>query len=200
MSSAIRCFLAFELPPGVKETAVRVLEDMRTASGEVNWVKRGGMHLTVVFLGNMAPDRLSDISDTAGDICRRFAPFDAALEGTGFFPPRGRPRVVWLGIRADTKRMGAFRDALQDALSPLGVKKETRPFKPHLTLGRFRKDGRLARPLDSALSRYRDLQGPEFTLRELVLFRSELKPGGAVYTELDRFPLAEDARGTTQEE
>ncbi len=200
MSSDIRCFLAFELPSGIKEIAGRVLEDMREASGRVKWVRPGGMHLTVVFLGGLDRDRIPELCGVVRGVCAGFTPFSAALAGTGFFPHRRRPRVVWLGIRGEKERMGALRDSLQEALSPFGIKRETRPFRPHLTLGRFRKDGGLDRRLEETVSRHQDLASPEFELRELVLFRSELKPGGAVYTELDRFPLAGEGRGTAEEE
>ena len=87
--------------------------------------------------------------------------------------------------------MGLLRDALQDALAPFGIQRETRPFRPHLTLGRFRKQGRMSRSLEEVLARHRDVSSPECTLFELVLFRSDLRPTGAVYTSLERFPLKE---------
>jgi 2'-5' RNA ligase len=85
--------------------------------------------------------------------------------------------------------MSLFRDALQINLEPFGIKQETRRFNPHLTLGRFRKGAKSRAFLDELLHQYRDLKSPARTLSELVLFKSDLKPGGAVYTKLKAWPL-----------
>ncbi|HEX9910565.1 MAG TPA: 2'-5' RNA ligase family protein, partial [Desulfatiglandales bacterium] len=75
-------------------------------------------------------------------------------------------------------------------LSPFGIKEEERAFRPHLTLGRFKKPGKRQTELEQLLATYRDLASPACTLGELVLFRSDLKPGGAVYTKMLSWPLA----------
>ena len=87
--------------------------------------------------------------------------------------------------------MGRFKDRLQQSLKPFGIKTEKRPFKPHLTLGRFKKDARPWPHLDHMISEFTDLKGPARPLRELGLFKSDLTPGGAVYTKLDAWPLEE---------
>jgi 2'-5' RNA ligase len=85
--------------------------------------------------------------------------------------------------------MSLFRDALQERLIPFRIKEEKRRFKPHLTLGRFRKPKRTSSEELELLSRYGDVTSPVCSLTELVLFKSELKPGGARYTRLGVWPL-----------
>ena len=85
--------------------------------------------------------------------------------------------------------MAHFRDSLHKHLKAFGIKEEDRRFSPHLTLGRFRKGIRLQAGLDELLSRFQDLMSPTCAFTELILFKSDLKPGGAVYTRLNAWPL-----------
>ncbi|MDB9823377.1 RNA 2',3'-cyclic phosphodiesterase, partial [Deltaproteobacteria bacterium] len=78
-----------------------------------------------------------------------------------------------------------------ERLRPFGVKEEKRKLTPHLTLGRFRKPNRSGSLLEDIMSRYKGLESPVCRLKELVMFRSELKPGGAEYTRLESWPLKE---------
>jgi 2'-5' RNA ligase len=187
----IRSFLAFSLPDAFRSVIEDVLPDLRDASRDVKWVQPGSVHLTVVFLGSLPEVSLAGVKQAAAGACTGEAPFRLAVKGTGFFPNPRRPRVVWLGLEGEIERMGSLRDALQDALEPFGIQRETRPFRPHLTLGRFRKQGRMNRSLEEAMALHQDVSSPECTLSELVLFRSDLRPTGAVYTALERFPLKE---------
>lgn len=187
----IRSFLAFSLPAEFRGVIEGVLPDFREASRDVKWVRPERVHLTVVFLGSLPEDSLEGVKQAAAEACTGVAPFRLAVRGTGFFPNARRPRVVWLGLEGEIERMGVLRDTLQVALESFGIQRETRPFRPHLTLGRFRKQGRMNRSLEEAMARHQDVSSPECTLSELVLFRSELRRTGAVYTALERFPLKE---------
>ena len=91
-------------------------------------------------------------------------------------------------LDGDMGRLTAFRDTIQKHLAPFGVKEEKRPFKPHLTLGRFRKKPNQP-DLDEALSRWQDLSSQACDLKELILFKSDLMPSGAVHTRLNTWSL-----------
>jgi 2'-5' RNA ligase len=186
----IRSFLAFELPSEIMSILSHALQDMKKTALNVRWLKPGNIHLTVVFLGNVPQENLEAIERSADAVCRRFGLFNISLVGTGIFGSRRNPRVLWGGLDGDIERMSLFRDALQKELAPLGIKQEKRRFRPHLTFGRFKKYTRTGSRLDELLSRYKDLKSPTCALKELVLFKSDLKPGGAVYTKLDTWPLA----------
>ena len=186
----IRSFLAFELPRDVKTVVDRVAGEVRRSGLDVRWVKVENIHLTVVFLGNVNTENLAGVEKGAEETCLRYGPFDIALGGMGCFPNTRNPRVIWLGVEGDLDRMSPFRDALQDKLEPFGVKAEKRPFRPHLTLGRFKNRGNPPGRLLDMLSSHKDLTSPVRSLNELVLFKSELKPGGAVYTKMLSWPLS----------
>lgn len=185
----IRSFLAFEQPPEIQMILTRVSGELRGSRLDVRWVNPENIHLTIVFLGNIQSEDVEAMADLLQKLCLTIGPFQISLKGTGCFPNSRRPRVLWIGLEGDLERMGRFRDSLQEALQSFGVPKEERAFRPHLTLGRFRSVDRADRELDAVLGRYRDLSGPVCWLKELILFKSELRPGGSVYTRLKSWPL-----------
>jgi 2'-5' RNA ligase len=191
----IRSFLAFELPKGIKSRVVRMSEDLRRSAMNVRWINTDNIHLTMVFLGNIQEQDIPAIHLAVEKVCIRYAPFHVALTGLGAFPNAGRPRVVWLGLRGDTEKMSYFKKALQKHLRPFGVKEEKRAFRPHLTLGRFKSPGHVDSQLDNFINAYKDLSSPTCTLTDLVLFRSDLNPGGAIYTKLRSWPLSGPEQG-----
>lgn len=188
----IRSFLAFELPLEIKNTVARVSGELRQSSLNARWVKVDNIHLTVVFMGNIETEDIPAIARGVQEVCQTFGPFDLSLKGIGCFPSRRNPRVLWLGLDGDLEPMSEFRDALQEHLTGFGIKEEKRKFKPHLTLGRFRKPKRMDFKEDQLLSKYEDLSSSVYSLKELILFKSDLKPTGAVYTKVEAWPLTGD--------
>ena len=185
----IRSFLAFELPADIKKVVLTVYSAEMNLPLDLKWIKPDNVHLTVVFMGNIPEDKIEAVGDAARKVCTGFAPFDVNPGPMGFFGSRRHPRVLWLGLNGEVRGMGYFRDALQKNLKPFGIKVERRPYKPHLTLGRFRKGAHPWPYLDHMMAKYRDIECPTSTMKELVLFKSDLRPGGAVYTKLDAWPL-----------
>jgi 2'-5' RNA ligase len=185
----IRSFLAFELPKEIEEIVAQTSLEMRGYGLDVRWVRPANIHLTIVFMGDVDPGQLSPIEAALEPVCRAQRPFQMALKGTGVFPNRRRPNVIWIGLEGDVEAMSQFRDALQGQLAPFGIEKETRTFKPHLTLGRFRRGSAPGEGLDPALSRFAELGSPVCALKGMTLFRSDLKPDGPVYTKLKQWAL-----------
>ena len=188
----IRSFLAFELPPDLRGIISRVAADAGRFPLDVRWVNPANIHLTALFIGNVPEGRIKPMGRIAAGVCRGHRPFSVSPRGMGLFGSRRHPRVLWIGLEADIDRMSQFRDDLQESLSRFGIKRENRPFNAHLTLGRFRRGRGPSRHMDELLSSGEDLTGPAFILKELVLYKSDLRRGGAVYTRLDAWPLGED--------
>lgn len=185
----IRSFLAFEQPSEIQAILSRVSGELRRSPLDVRWVKPENIHLTVVFLGNIRSEDVETLENPLQKLCLTYGPFQISLKGTGCFPHSRKPRVLWIGLEGDLERMGRFRDSLQEEMQSFGIPKEDRAFRPHLTLGRFRSVGRADRELDEVLTRHRDLSGPVCWLKELILFKSEIRPEGSVYTRLRSWPL-----------
>ncbi|MGD9032340.1 MAG: RNA 2',3'-cyclic phosphodiesterase [Desulfobacteraceae bacterium] len=185
----IRSFLAFELPSEIKKIVARVSGELRQSTLNARWVKVDNIHLTVVFMGSIETEDIPAIAQGVQEVCQTYGPFDMSLKGIGCFPNRRSPRVLWLGLDGDLEPMSDFRDALQGHLTGFGIKEEKRKFKPHLTLARFRKPKRMDVKEDQLLSKYEDISSSVCPLKELILFKSDLKPTGAVYTKVEAWPL-----------
>jgi RNA 2',3'-cyclic 3'-phosphodiesterase len=189
---SVRSFLAFELPPEIKEQVRQVSENLKRSKMDIRWVKPDNIHLTIVFLGDVREGDICAIVREIEQVCYGFHPFDLHLKGTGLFPDRRRPRVLWAGYDGDIERMASLRDVLHERLIPFEIKSEKRQFKPHLTLGRFRNPGKGNTQIDEILNLHGNLSSPSFQVSELILFKSELRPQGPEYTRLESWPLAAD--------
>ena len=112
--------------------------------------------------------------------------------GVGFFPNAKHPRVFWAGIEA-TANLGEVAAEIERRLEAIGIPREQRPFKPHLTLARFKTEEGLPRLLE-ALAAEGSSEFGRATEKEFHLYRSQLKPGGADYTRLATFPFVAGAQ------
>lgn len=180
----VRAFVALELDGGLREAIGELQARLRPRLGGIRIVRPEGIHLTLRFLGATSPsqvDVLRRLLAAAAAVC---PPADARAAGLGTFPERGSPRVLWLGLEVPPPVLDLQR-ACERAARAAGFGREARPFQAHLTLGRWR--DRAPRPeLPPA-----DLG--ETRLDGLVVFRSDLRPDGAVYTPLARFALGRSA-------
>lgn len=185
----IRTFLAFDLP----EEAIASLREAQrclVAQGiRISWVKPEHIHLTVKFLGEISPEAVGRVCRAAAATAEKSLPMELAVKGLGVFPDARRPRVVWAGLSGATQSLIDFQAHLEENLATVGFAKEPRPFKAHLTLGRVKKaipSGKLV----PALNACSVFPSRRISAGRLILFRSDLKPEGAVYTVLQEFPLS----------
>ncbi|MFZ5865632.1 MAG: RNA 2',3'-cyclic phosphodiesterase [Thermodesulfobacteriota bacterium] len=188
-STEVRTFVAIEIPSEVKAFLSDMSRRLKGFGGDVRWTRPEGIHITLKFLGNIKPDLVGDIRDALSPICARQIPFPLSVRGTGGFPDMRRPRVLWAGLHDPNQALVPLAAHVDSALESLGFTKEKRPFNPHLTLARF-KSLKRSSDLLQAVTRMASIEGPEFTAHEATLFQSILKPTGAEYTALCRFPFA----------
>ena len=128
---------------------------------DMRWVKQDNIHLTVVFMGNIPEEKIQSIGASVKKVCTGTDPFDVSSGGLGFFGNRRHPRVLWMGLNGDVRRMGRFRDAIQKSPETLWHQNRREGLlEPHLTLGRFKKGARPWPHLDHMISEYADLKYP----------------------------------------
>ncbi|HVR70431.1 MAG TPA: RNA 2',3'-cyclic phosphodiesterase [Vicinamibacteria bacterium] len=180
----IRSFVALELDAGVRERLGGLIERLGRNRPGIRWVRPESLHVTVRFLGYADPTALVRLQGPLSEIAARCPPADAPLRGLGLFPPRGRPRVLWLGIEVPP-RIAVLREECEAAAAAAGFPPEPRPFRPHLTLGRWSAPAPRPRLPPADLGRAR--------LERLVLFRSEMRRAGSLYTPLAAFDLGAHA-------
>jgi len=179
--SMIRAFVALDLPYELKGTLAAAVERLTERNRGVRWVRPEGMHLTLKFLGDI-PE--TDVQPIAGDLdvaAGPCSPLRLRLSGFGAFPGPKKARVVWVGVSGDTEALGSLAKRVDEACASHGIPRERRPFAGHITLGRLR--------VPSVVDlRVEPVQGA-FVAEEIVLYRSELSPGGARYTPLHKSRL-----------
>jgi 2'-5' RNA ligase len=183
---SLRLFFTVELPDEVRAAASAQVERLRRdfKSVRASWARPASLHVTLKFLGEVEASRLDALSRAGTVAATGLAPFNLSVESAGAFPPRGAARVLWLGVRDDSGRLALLQSRLEDVCAAEGFERESKPFKPHLTLARLRTTHDAA-----ALSEaHRQTPfGPHaFDVTEFLLMRSQLGPGGSRYTPLSR--------------
>ena len=188
----LRLFLALTVPEDVKSAIERAQKELRSAVSEglVRWTRREQFHLTLRFLGNVAAERLRALQDSTRKACAGFGPFQARAQHLGFFPERGLPRVVWVGIQDREARLLELQRLLQDTMIEFSAEAPEKTFTGHVTLGRIKKIRRpQAEALTSAVASLRERVFGEWTVSTVELMRSELSSAGALHTTLATLPL-----------
>ena len=188
----IRSFIAIELPEETRKALIGIQEHLKQSGAGVRWVKPAGIHLTLKFLGSIHPEQVDDIAAAAAQAVRSEPVLALLPTGLGCFPNQRNPRVIWLGLEGDVDRLNQIQARLENVLEPMGFAREGRPFHPHLTLGRVKDRHRLQSLIDAMST----LELPEFNsfdADEIILYKSDLRPTGAIYTKLHRMPLAAPA-------
>jgi 2'-5' RNA ligase len=189
VSEPIRAFIAAVLPADVRAAIGRLQQALTPQRLNLRWVKPANIHLTLKFLGDIGEGRVAAIKQVVGDLARQQPPLRLAATGLGVFPGPQRPRVMWVGLVGDTGPLAALAKDVEAALADVGFAPEQRPFKAHLTIGRFKKEGPCG-DVAGALAAHRQFEGGAFTVTGLHLFRSQLRPEGPIYTDLAEFYLA----------
>jgi len=199
-SSAIRSFIAVNLSPEVilnlekilhaLEQALQVRLKILSKYGIVRWVPAQKIHLTLKFLGDVPADKISAIQQALQSCLEGCPSFDLLAGGLDAFPRIKQPNVIWIGVETP-EPLKSIVQRIEDRMEEHGFEKEGRPFKAHLTLGRVAKniDPNWIRVLSDVLSEYQEntpgLKNLGSSRIDAVhLYRSDLRPDGAVYNRL----------------
>lgn len=184
----MRCFVAVELNDGIKEKLTKAQELFRRLDGKITLVKPSQMHLTLKFLGEVPDSQITEIAGKMKSAAGKIKPFDCEIEGLGAFPKPESPKILWIGIKQNDSLAELFH-SIEDELVKIGFPSEQRDFKPHLTIARIR--GRINRFLcRQIITENINFSAGVQPVDNFILVSSELRPSGAVYTQLATIPLA----------
>lgn len=190
----IRCFIAIELPPEIKEELKTLQQSLKAhRHSNVRWVAPDSIHLTLKFLGDVFLDTIPEVMEGMSTASQRATAFDLSLGQLGAFPNIQRPQVVWVGLTGDLEKLSGLQNSIESNMVPLGFAQETRRFSPHLTLGRVRQGASPQEKCDigQQLSGINFASDVLFEVTELHLMESRLTPSGAIYSELGVVELGE---------
>jgi len=190
--SLLRTFIAIEIPVPIQNAIQRQTATLHKAldSSLVRWVSTHNIHLTLKFLGDVSPANIEMLMQMLIQEAEQQPEFDIHVSGIGSFPTSRRPRVIWVGLHAPAV-LETLQRNIDSSAGRLGYAPEERPFSPHLTIGRVRQNLSTA-----SLQKIRNvLEGTQVgdlgsaKIDSVHLFKSDLQPGGSVYTRLFSAPL-----------
>ena len=188
----LRAFIAVEIPPEIHKAIESKTAPLRAAlnTSPVRWVPTGNIHLTLKFLGDVSPANIEILSQMLSVEVSQHQTFEMKFGGLGAFPNPRRPRVIWIGIQAPDE-LEALQHGIEAAAAKLGYLAEKRPFSPHLTIGRVKQNAGStgAQKIRQALEDTKIGSLGSTRVTDVHLFKSDLKPAGAVYTKLFSAPL-----------
>lgn len=175
----VRTFIAIDLAPEVRERLFESQETLKQCTARLTLVDPENIHLTLKFLGEVSQNQIEQITE----VLRRISgtPFEIAFEGI-VGNNQSRPRVIWCTL-SDEGACTSLACRIEEALAPLGFRREERPFTPHVTVARVRQyDPSLQRALkEVATRRHGTCRITGFTLK-----KSTLTPQGPIYEDIEK--------------
>jgi 2'-5' RNA ligase len=189
-----RLFVAIELPRTLKREFIDLARSFRPREYErVRWIEQEAMHLTLKFLGDTPVDRVPDIKAALERAASSTGKFSIRVGRTGCFPSFRDPRICWVGLSGELRRLEQLQGRVEGGLVALGYDREDRKFKPHVTVGRTRPGirGRFAEDIGVSW-RHAPLHstGTTIPVSAIALYRSYLgETGGARYEQLANLEL-----------
>ena len=192
--AVIRAFIAIDLPPEVLQCLDDVSQQLREKliGAPIRWVPVENIHLTLKFLGDVSESNIDMLTDFLQSIVSNGKQFEISVGGLGAYPKPHRPRVIWVGVEAPPDLMITQR-SVESEISRLGYARERRPFNPHLTLGRVSRHStnQDVRNIADVIKTHNVGYLGSDRVTAFHIYRSDLKPSGAVYTKLFSAMLSE---------
>lgn len=177
----MRVFVAIDLPESIKDKLFYLKDNQLKGA---RWTTSKQWHITLHFIGDVK----DDVAIKNALLTVSAESFSLNLEGIGTFPQKGKPRVLWLGI-SKSHLLNTLHQQVGDALKTTGFQPETRPFSPHLTLARFKRDVPSRAEMDNYRNEHGDFSTDEFRIEQLTLYESKLERTGAIYSVRAQYDL-----------
>ncbi len=188
----VRSFIAIELPDELKLGLAQLEAQLKMSKPPwVKWVDPYSIHLTLKFLGNIAVDRISEITGAMEEATQGISPFHLEVKDLGVFPNLRRAQVAWVGISGEVDKLSQLQRHLESNLARLGFAPETRPFTPHLTLARLRNRASLdeRQSFGQLIATTRFEATYTIKVDAINLMRSQLTREGAIYSRVSSVRL-----------
>lgn len=183
----IRAFIAIEMSPEIQRKLDGLCSQLkeRLEGLPIRWVPVQNIHLTLKFLGNVSVANLEVLQKILDSEASEHYPFEVSVGELGAFPSTRRPRVAWVRVQAP-QELNELQHGVEQGASRLGYARNKRDFTPHLTLGRVSRNATTAeiRKIGEVLDQKRVGFLGAMRVKNVHLFKSELKPTGAVYTRI----------------
>lgn len=190
----MRLFTGIEIAPHVRGNVARILKELRPLA-PLTWSAVENLHITSKFIGERPEEELESIEEALEQV-NPPAAFEVKIANFGYFPNPHNPRAFFVGVQAGPE-LAQLASQIDEALKPLGIAKEDRPYTPHLTLARIKHEN--IRELREHIAKMTTSDFGTFTVNEFQLFQSTTSPKGSVYSTLATFSLPAKASAGSSE-
>lgn len=183
-----RIFVAVDISEEAREKTAEYIYRLRGdgPTRGIAWVNPDKLHLTLRFIGNCDEDEMQKVLYSAQFASKNSGPIRLDVSGTGVFPNARRARVLWLGVDGEVDKMAKTADRFNEAY---GLKGEHDVFKPHLTIARVKDAAKNREVINNHVKS--QFEPVEFKVSEIVVYESELRPKGSVYSAVARYVLGQ---------
>jgi 2'-5' RNA ligase len=185
--SVIRAFIALDLPPEIIDCLEQITNQLQEQMGDVpvRWVAAQNIHLTLKFLGDVSVTNIKVLTELLESETISQKPMVISVGGVGAYPKVRSPRVIWVGIESPQELL-ALQRGIDAQTARIGYTPDLRAFSPHLTLGRVSRNAspQEVRKIGDVLASQKVGFLGVARIHAVHLYRSDLKPSGAVYTKL----------------
>jgi 2'-5' RNA ligase len=186
--AAVRTFVALTLDGSLHGPIQNLIEKLASSGAVVKWVVPHNIHVTLKFLGNVEESRLPDVYAACERAAAGSEPIDLEVKTLGCFPNPNRPRVVWVGIEQGSEAVGQLQKKVDRELERVGVPREKKKFKAHLTIGRVKNQKDISK-LRHLIEEERNIIIGSMRAEKISVMKSKTMPAGPIYTELKAVPL-----------
>ena len=178
----IRTFVSVSVPKEIVNIQSMLKSTVEPKGVKVRWVMNGKMHLTLKFLGNTTQGSIDNLNEALFNVVKSAKAINLSISGTGAFPVKGRPNVLWLGIKGDIDELKQLTVNINNSLEPLGFITEKRDFLPHVTIARIKSNQKKI----PNISNYLNTTFTELPMKivKISLVQSESFSKGTFYTIL----------------
>tara|TARA_Y100001970_G_scaffold29693_1_gene36838 strand:- start:1445 stop:2026 length:582 start_codon:yes stop_codon:yes gene_type:complete len=178
----VRTFVSVSVPKEIVNIQSMLKSTIEPKGVKVRWVMNGKMHLTLKFLGNTTQGSIDNLNEALFNAVKSAKVINLSISGTGAFPVKGRPNVLWLGIKGDIDELKQLTVNINNSLEPLGFITEKRDFLPHVTIARIKSNQKKI----PNISNYLNTTFTELPMKivKISLMQSESFSKGTFYTIL----------------
>lgn len=178
----IRTFVSVSVPKEIVNIQSMLKSTVEPKGVKVRWVMNGKMHLTLKFIGNTTQGSVDNLNEALFNVVKSAKVINLSISGTGAFPVKGRPNVLWLGIKGDIDELKQLTVNINNSLEPLGFITEKRDFLPHVTIARIKSNQKKI----PNISNYLNTTFTELPMKivKISLMQSESFSKGTFYTIL----------------
>jgi 2'-5' RNA ligase len=184
----VRLFTGISLPEEIIGNLSALIDGLRPTA-QLRWSAVYNLHITTKFIGEWPEERLGEMIGALQPLGRRSA-IDIAVNGIGWLPNPHSPRILYTAIKAGPE-LTELAAATEKATTAIGVERETKPFRPHLTLARIKDTGITLAPLRQAIAQLESQDFGAFRATSFKLYLSKMGPAGSIYTQLAEIPFAD---------